>query len=112
MSAPHLTHALVLEAPEQLPDGAGGYTEGWLPQGTLWAEITARTGRETRQAGAPVSRTGFRIVVRGAPFGSPDRPRPQQRLRDGQRVFNITAVAERDPEGRYLICYAQEEQVV
>lgn len=112
MSVPHLTHALVLETPEQIADGAGGFVEGWLGLGTLWAEITARTGRETQQAGAPVSRTGFRIVVRGAPFGSPARPRPQQRLRDGQRIFHITAVAERDPLGRYLICYAQEEQVV
>ncbi|GLT10046.1 head-tail adaptor protein [Sulfitobacter porphyrae] len=111
MNVPRLNHAMVLETPEQLPDGAGGFVEGWLPLGTLWAEITARTGRETRAAGAFVSRAGFRIVVRGAPFGSPERPRPQQRLRDGQRVFKITAVTERDPDGRYLICHAQEEQV-
>lgn len=111
MRLPQLNHAMVLETPEQLPDGAGGYVEGWLPLGTLWAEINGRTGRETRSAGAFVSRAAFRIVVRGAPFGSPERPRPQQRLRDGLRVFNITAVTEHDPEGRYLICHANEEQV-
>ncbi|QFT59652.1 Phage head-tail joining protein [Sulfitobacter sp. THAF37] len=111
MSLPRLSHALVLETPERLPDGAGGFVEGWLAVGTLWAEINARTGRETGSAGALVSRAGFRIVVRGAPFGSPERPRAQQRLRDGQRIFNITAVTERDPEGRYLICHAEEERV-
>lgn len=111
MSVPRLNHAMILETPEQVADGAGGYVEGWMPLGTLWAEIEARSGRETRAGGTLVSRAGFRIVVRGAPFGSPDRPRPQQRLRDGQRIFNITAVTERDPEGRYLICHAQEEQV-
>lgn len=112
MSAPRLTHALVLEAPERVSDGAGGYVEGWIALGTLWAEITARTGRETAQTGAPVSRVGYRIVVRGAPFGAPERPQPQQRFRDGDRVFAIEAVAERDPEGRYLTCYADEEVVV
>lgn len=112
MSAPRLSHALILETPEQFPDGAGGHIEGWRPLGTLWAEITSRTGRESASAGAPVSKTAFRIVVRGAPIGSPDRPRPQQRFRDGSRIFSIEAVAERDPNGRYLICYAEEELVV
>lgn len=112
MSAPRLNQALVLEAPERVSDGAGGFVEGWVALGTLWAEITARTGRETAQTGAPVSRTGFRIVVRGAPFGAPERPQPQQRFRDGDRIFTIEAVAERDPEGRYLTCFVSEEVVV
>lgn len=112
MSVPRLTQPLVLEAPERVDDGAGGFVEGWIALGTLWAEITARTGRETAHGGAPVSRVGFKIVVRGAPYGTPERPQPQQRLRDGNRVFTIEAVAERDPEGRYLTCFAQEEMVV
>lgn len=112
MSVPHLDHALVLEAPERVSDGSGGYVEGWVALGTLWAEITARTGRETAHGGAPVSRVGYKIVVRGAPYGTPERPQPQQRLRDGQRTFTIEAVAERDRAGRYLVCYAQEEMVV
>ncbi|APE43818.1 phage tail protein [Sulfitobacter alexandrii] len=111
MSLPNLSHALVLETPERVPDGAGGFVEVWLAIGTLWAEVDARTGRETASAGAFVSRTVFRITVRGAPFGSPERPAPRQRLRDGHRIFNITAVTERDPEGRYLVCHAEEEQV-
>ncbi len=112
MSLPRLNHALVLESPERVSDGAGGYVEGWIALGTLWAEITARTGRETAQIGTPVSRTGYRITVRGAPFGTPERPQAQQRFRLADRIFTIEAVAERDAEGRYLICYAQEERVV
>lgn len=112
MNAPCLTHPLVLESPQEVPDGAGGFVAGWQPLGTLWAEITARTGRETAHVGAPVSRVGYKIVVRGAPHGSPERPVAQQRFRHGQRVFTIEAVAERDPEGRYLTCFAQEELVV
>lgn len=112
MNLPCLNHALVLEAPEKVSDGAGGYVEGWIVLGTLWAEITARTGRETAHLGTPVTRVGYKIVVRGAPFGTPERPQAQQRFRLGDRIFTIEAVAERDPAGRYLTCFAQEERVV
>ncbi len=112
MSVPTLSRALVLQEPDRMSDGAGGFSKGWTTLGTLWAEVTARTGRETAQSGAPVSRVSYKIVVRGAPYGAPDRPKPQQRFRDGTRVFSIQAVAERDPEGRYLTCFADEEVVV
>lgn len=112
MSLPRLTQALILEAPERVSDGAGGYAQGWIVIGSLWAEITPRSGREATSGGAPVSRTAYRIVVRGAPFGTPERPQPEQRFRQGTRVFTIQAVVERDPEGRYLTCFAQEEVAV
>ena len=55
---------------------------------------------------------GFAITVRAAPFGSPERPQPQQRFREGTRVFKIQTVAEQDQDARYLVCLAQEEVVV
>ena len=36
-------------------------------------------------------------------------PVPQQRFRDGARVYNILAVTERDPDGLYLTCFSREE---
>ena len=112
MNAPRLNRKLVLEAPERLSDGGGGYVNGWQPLGVLWAEVTPRTGGETAQSGAPISRMSYRITVRGAPMGSSQRPAAQQRFREDERIFTIEAVTERDPEGRYLTCFAQEEQVV
>ena len=112
MSTPDLCQPLVLEKPQLVEDGAGGFTQGWLALGTLWAQITAGTGRETAASATPVSRVPYKIIVRGAPWGNPERPAPAQRFRDGSRVFNITAVTEHDPQGRYLICFAQEELVV
>ena len=50
----------------------------------------------------------YRIVVRGAPVGAPSRPRPEQRLREGGRVFYILTVAEHDADGRYLEIVAEE----
>lgn len=111
MKVPRLNRHLVLEAPERLSDGAGGFVEGWVPLGMLWGEVTPRTGRETAQIGAPVSRVSFRIVVRGAVVGAPDRPMPEHRFRDGTRVFAIEAVTEHDSEGRYLVCFADEEVI-
>ena len=109
MSAPHLNRKLVLEAPVRVADGSGGYIETWAPQGTLWAEVTARTGSERAIANVPVSRVSYRIVVRSAPEGSGMRPAPDQRFRERERQFVIRAVAEYDPKGRYLTCFADEE---
>ena len=93
----------------RVADGSGGYTETWATLGTHWAEVTARSGSERQVAGVPVSRVSYRIVVRGAPFGSSMRPTPDQRFSDGTRRFVIRAVAERDPRGQYLTCFADEE---
>ncbi len=112
MAGVTLSRKLVLETPERVADGAGGYTRTWSVVGTLWADVSARSGREDAQGTALISSTAFRITVRAAPYGAPSRPRPEQRFRDGARVFAILAVAERDPAGRYLTCYAQEEVAV
>ena len=109
MRAPRLNRALVLEAPERLPDGAGGFFGGWQVLGTLWAQITAGSGAERAGEAVQLSRTRLRIIVRAAPFDAPSRPKPEQRFRDGQRVFNILSVAEGDADARYLICQAEEE---
>jgi head-tail adaptor len=103
-----LTRRLVLEDRVDQADGAGGSRATWVPVGTLWAELTARTGRETFTGGQPVPRARFRIVTRSAPAGAPSRPRPDQRFRDGARVFNILTVAEHDAAGHYLLIEAEE----
>ncbi|MDE3079061.1 MAG: head-tail adaptor protein [Paracoccaceae bacterium] len=109
MRAPRLNRALVLEARVPQPDGAGGYVEVWEAVGTLWAEVLAGTGRHVAADQIAASSVPYRITVRAAPSGAPSRPRPDQRFRDGLRVFRILAVAERDGEARYLTCFAEEE---
>ncbi len=111
MTMPHLNRKLVLEAPVRVPDGAGGYTENWQSLGELWADVRSRSGGERAEAGVPVSSVSYRIVVRGAAYGTAARPMPDQRFREGARLFVIKAVAEQDPQGRYLTCFADEEVV-
>lgn len=109
MKRPRLTREMTLQARQSTPDGLGGRTTTWVTLGQVWADLQARTGREARGESGAVSDTSFRILLRGAPVGSPERPQPGQRLVDGTRLFRIEAVAERDADGRYLTCFASEE---
>lgn len=109
MSAPKLSHLLVLEQPYHVSDGAGGFTTEWSEVCTHWAEITSGAGRLTAGEEVYVSQVPYRITLRGAPITSPMRPRIEQRLRLGFRIFTILAVAERDPSGKYLVCFSREE---
>lgn len=111
MKAPQLNRKLTLEAPQRTPDGAGGFTESWQALGTLWADVRLRTGREAAGEAMAVSKTSYRITLRAAPLGAEQRPKPEQRLREGARLFHIKAVAEADCQGRYLVCFAEEELV-
>lgn len=109
MTAPvRLLRRLVLEDAETSPDGAGGFSVSWIPVGTLWADVTARASREDFVGGAVRPRVRYRILVRGAPVGAASRPRTDQRLREGARVFDILTVAEHDRSGRYLEIIAEE----
>lgn len=109
MKAPILNRKLVLEAPVQTPDGAGGYATSWQAVGELWAAIRPGTGREKAAEFMTVATIPFRITVRAAPQGAPSRPEPEQRFRSGNRIFRILAVTEADAAARYLVCFAQEE---
>jgi head-tail adaptor len=109
MDTPVLDRRLVLEEAQNLADGAGGFRQSWVALGTLWASIRPASGRERGADAATLSTAPYRITVRAAPFGAPSRPRPEQRFREGARVFRILAVSDNDDGGRYLTCFAQEE---
>ena len=106
MTRPQLTRKLLVEAPQRVSDGAGGFSETFVPLGEIWAEVKTRgAGRE----GDTASRLQLTITVRAAPQGAPSRPGVGMRFRDGARVYDIEAVTESDPSGRYLTCFAVEE---
>lgn len=109
MKGPGRMVRLALEAPERRDDGAGGYRVHWQQLGWLWGGMKAGSGREQGAQVGPESVVRWRIVVRGAVAGDPRRPVAGQRFRLGARLFGIEAVAERDPTGRWLVCFATEE---
>ncbi len=110
MIRPKMRRWLVLEAAADVPDGSGGYVRTWALQGRHWAEVTPGTGRDTDGEEVVQATVPLRITVRGSAVGSASRPVPGQRFRDGSRVFAILTVTERDPDGRYLVCAAREEE--
>lgn len=103
-----LSRRLTLEERESAPDGSGGHAVTWRAVGVLWAEVSGRGGREDFIGGQATPRVRIRILVRSAPVGAPSRPRPDQRLREGTRVFDILTVVEHDADGRYLEIAAEE----
>ncbi len=109
MKPPHLNRRLRLESAQRVADGAGGFTQTWTLMGTLWAEVRPGSGTERAEDFVTLSTVGYRITVRGAPVGAASRPKPDQRFRDGTRVFRILAVTEADAVGAFLTCFAREE---
>ena len=115
MNAPRLSVPLVIESPVREPDGMGGYRLIWQDIGRIWAEMRSGAGGERSAEVGARSVVTWRIIVRAALAGDPRRPRPEQRLRMGDgpdaRRFRIEAVAESDPQGRWLTCIAKEESL-
>ncbi|WP_407496084.1 head-tail adaptor protein [Pseudooceanicola sp. MF1-13] len=104
-----LNRLLTLEQRDRTPNNSGGYSEAWMSLGDLWAEVQMRSGRGTDYGDLATGRVSYRIIVRGAPVGDPSRPAAGQRFREGNRLYGIEAVSERDAQGRYLVCFASEE---
>ena len=103
-----LTRRLTLEMRQDTPDASGGYKTVWVRVGEIWADVSIRMGREDFIAAEERPRVRYRMIVRAAPVGAPARPRPDQRLRDGTRIFDILTVAEHDAYGRYLEVLVEE----
>ena len=111
MSAHRLNRKLVLEEARRVADGAGGYRLQWAALGELWAGMTPGAGVERAGEFVTLASVPWKIVVRASPDGSPRRPRPEQRFREGARIYRILAVAEADGGAHYLTCFAREEVV-
>lgn len=109
--APLLNRRLALEEESRASDGAGGWTRSWVQVATCWASVEARGASEDELRGRVRAQVRWRILVRATPPGTATRPRADQRFRDGFRAFRITGVAEADPRGRFLSCWAEEEAV-
>lgn len=98
-----LRRRMLLEAPVETPDGAGGVLRGYTLVAAVWAGIEWLSGDERWRAGRPEQAASHRITLRwraGVDAG--------QRLRDGDRIFDIRTVADPDGGRRRLICLVEE----
>jgi SPP1 family predicted phage head-tail adaptor len=86
-----LNRRLTLEAPAESADGAGGVTRSFSAVATLWASVEPVSARANVSADAPGATITHRIQIR---YSADITLR--HRFRDGNAVFVIVAIRERD----------------
>ncbi|SFC24137.1 phage head-tail adaptor, putative, SPP1 family [Bosea sp. CRIB-10] len=98
-----LRRRLLLEAPVEMPDGAGGRLTVFETVAAVWAQVEWLSGDERWRGERPEQATTHRITLRwrtGVDAG--------QRLRDGEQVFDIRAAGDPDGGRRRLVCLVEE----
>ena len=104
MSDPgRLRHRLVLEAPVEADDGAGGVVRSHESIATVWAAIAPVALAEQVAAEALGARLTHRITIRVG-FDVTTR----HRFVLGNRIFRIVAVRDPDERGCYREIHAEE----
>ncbi|MBI1215679.1 MAG: phage head closure protein [Alphaproteobacteria bacterium] len=95
-----LDHRLTIEEAWQTTDGGGGFTTDWQAIATdpvVFAAITQTGGGESPQAGKIEFTADCLITLRWR-----DDLRADQRLREGDAVYVITAIDDTDPAKTWL----------
>lgn len=98
-----LRRRLILEAPVATPDGLGGATQAYATVAALWAQVEWMSGDERWRAGRPEQFATHRVILRwraGLDAG--------QRLRDGERIYEIRTVGDPDGSRRRLVALVEE----
>ena len=98
-----LRRRLVLERPDDAPDGQGGVSRGWMLVDYVWASVEPLRGARVFEADRPASVSTHRIALRWRPDLS-----ESMRFRDGPRLFVIHAAIDADPARRIMICQCEE----
>ena len=101
-AAGELNRRLVLEAPVESADGAGGVTRSYAEVATLWASLTPIADRAEVAAAELGAIVTHRIIIRAG-----REVTTRHRFRTGTRIFRIVAVRELD-SGQFLAIHAEE----
>ena len=98
-----LRHRLVLEAPAEADDGAGGVVRAYDNIATVWAAIMPVALSEQIAAEALGARLTHRIVFRAGVDVT-----TRHRFKLGSRVFRVVAIRDPDETGRFHEIHAEE----
>jgi SPP1 family predicted phage head-tail adaptor len=104
MGAGELDRRLVLEAPVETDDGAGGVTRSFETVATLWAQVTPARARSNVAADSLAALVTHRIIVR-----APRAITTLNRFRDDTRIFRVVAFRE-TADRRFLEIDAEERE--
>jgi len=103
MNPGNFRHRLYVEAPYELPDGAGGVTRAFETVGLIWGLVEPMGGTEVLSEDRLVQRTTHRITIRA--FSGLTAA---HRLRRGGRLFEIRAISEDVPARRLMSLHCEE----
>ena len=101
----NLRHRLILEAPDETPDGIGGVTRTWSALATLWGEIEPLSADDVMLADKRIGLVTHKIHIRHRGDVT-----IAHRFRLGFRIYVIRAVRDAEERGRFLECLCAEEQ--
>ena len=104
MTAPgDLNRRLVLEAPVESEDGAGGVTRLYDVVTTLWAQVVPLSASSELTAANLGGRVRYRIIVRSRADTT------RHRFQDGARIFRVLA-ARQSVDRRFLEIEVEERK--
>lgn len=98
-----LRRRLILEAPAATPDGIGGAIQSFAVVAAFWAQVQWLSGSERWRGGRPEQFATHRVILRwraGMDAG--------QRLRDGERLYEIRTIGDPDGGRRRLVALVEE----
>ena len=105
MTAPgDLNRRLLLEAPVETGDGAGGVTRLYDVVTMLWAQVLPLSAAATIAADNPGGTVRYRIVLRARPDIT-----TRHRFQDGVRIYRILALRQ-SADRRFLEIEAEERE--
>lgn len=94
---------LIIEAPVESPDGAGGVVRSYEEHSAVWAAVEAVAGAYSFATGRTGQTVTHRITLRAGPELT-----PQHRLRDGTRIYQIRSVLADGSDNRFLTALTEE----
>ena len=98
------SHWLLIEAPEDAPDGAGGAERTWREIAATWGMVVPLSARMREVARQTDERTTHHVTVRARAD-----IRSGMRFRKGERLLDILTAHDPDETGRFLLCRCMEE---
>ena len=101
-----LRQRISIEEPQRLSDGGGGADETWVLVAEVWASLRPLAGNERIEADAIAGTVTHEVVMRyRAGLGG------GQRLRLGDRLFDLRAVLDVEERKRFLRCLVEERDL-
>jgi len=97
-----LDRRLVLQAPVETADGAGGVARTYEAVTTLWASVEPVSARGTVVADAPGATVTHRITIRTGPEIT-----TRHRFAEGARIYRVVSLRE-NAKRRFLVIGAEE----